>query len=307
MKTVGLGWRRFSPVAMAACMTVVGVCFSRAQTAAIGATNAPAGHLRTWELPAIGVNGSTNDLLREEELIGPNGQPRWTTQRRFPKVRIYTLAEEEREFEYWTRIDVPKHSDESTEVQHYFEFEMGLPYRLQLDTYLVVRNMDGGFDGPTYYDGQFEMRYAFAKWGELPGNPTLYLEYIWREAAPDSAEGKILFGDELAPRWHWGVNFVIEDETSGEGEDPGSRASNEYSATAGLSYTLLDEKLSIGIEAEDAYTNFKGRRDKFSDEIFVGPSIQYCPCRGTHIDLLPLIGVRGDEAAKIFLNAGWEF
>ena len=293
----------FSFVIVAGFLLVANV--ARAENAG-NATNTPTGHLLIWELPAIHVNGSTNDLLREEELIGPNEQPRWTTERRFPKVRIYTLAEDEREFEYWTRIDVPRNGD-PCEVRHYFEFEMGLPHRLQLDTYLVMRNQDGGFNGKTYYDGQFEGRYAFAKWGEIPGNPTLYLEYIWCEAMPDTVEGKLLFGDELAPRWHWGVNLVIEDETSREGEAPGEQRSNEYSATAGLSYTVIDEKFSIGAEVEDAYTSFKGARSKFEDEIFVGPSFQYRPSRTTHIDLLPLIGVRGDEAAKIFLNAGWEF
>lgn len=123
-------------------------------------TNAPSPRLRSWELPAITVEGRTSDLLREEELVGSYGQPRWTTQRRFPRVRVYVLPEDEREFEYWTRVDVPRHGP--CEVQHFFEFEIGLPYRLQLDTYLVVRNEDGGFDGPTFYDGQFELRYALA-------------------------------------------------------------------------------------------------------------------------------------------------
>jgi len=291
---------------MALLMASVGIAQEQVKTAA---TNAPGTRLRTWELPAVVVVGQSTNLLHEEELVGPADQPRWTTQRRFPKVRIFTIPDDDRELEYWTRVDVPK--DGKSEVQHFFEFEMGLPYRLQADTYLILRSGDpdgdGGKDGQTYYDGQFEMRWAFANWGKLPGNPTLYGEYVWREALADKVEGKILFGDELAPRWHWGVNLVVEDELSSEDEAPGEHTSNEYSATAGLSYTLIDEKLSIGVEAEDAYTSFQGSRDKFEDEIFVGPSIQYRPCRSTHISLLPLFGVRGDEAAKIFLNAGWEF
>ena len=264
------------------------------------ATNAPGDRLRTWEMPAITVTGSTNDLLREEELIGPNEQPRWTTQRRFPKVRVYEIPEGEKEFEYWTRVDVPKDSNVPTEVQHYFEFEIGLPYRLQLDTYLVLRNEDGGFDGPTYYDGQFEMRYAFAKWGEIFGNPTAYLEYIWRDAAADKVEAKMLFGDELAPRWHWGLNLVTEDETSGDRE-------YEQSVTAGLSYTVLDEGLSIGAEAEDAWADTIDNRGHYSNGLFVGPSIQVRTSQSTHVNITPLFGVHGSEAAKIFFNAGWEF
>ena len=55
----------------------------------------------------------------------------------------------------------------------------------------------------------------------------------------------MLLTDELAPRWHWGVNLSFETEISG----PRSR---EYEITAGVSYTLIDEKLSVGIETEDS-------------------------------------------------------
>lgn len=266
------------------------------------ATNAPASHWRMWELPPITVNGQTGSVLREEEPVGPAGQPLWTADRRFPRVRIYTIPDGDQEFEYWTRVDVPKHGE--SEIQHFFEFEMGLPYRLQMDTYLILRSGcpdgDGGHDGQTYVDGQFEMRWALADWGVLPGNPTLYGEYVWREAISDKVETKILFGDELAPRWHWGWNLVYEGETTEE-------RSNEYSTTAGLSYTLLDEKLSVGMESEVAVSDTEDDRGHMGAEVFVGPSIQYRPSRYTHINMTPLIGVRGDEAAKIFLNAGIEF
>ena len=41
------------------------------------ATNAPASHWRMWELPPITVNGQTGSVLREEEPVGPAGQPLW--------------------------------------------------------------------------------------------------------------------------------------------------------------------------------------------------------------------------------------
>lgn len=283
----------------AATALVAGQARSQTNTAAaVTATNAPGAHLRSWELPAVTVEGQAASDLREEQLVGSYGQPRWTTQRRFPRVRVYVLPEDEREFEYWTRVDVPKHGD--CEVQHFFEYEMGLPYRLQADAYFIVRNEDGGFDGETFYDGQFEMRWALADWGVIPGNPALYGEYVWREAIADKVEAKVLFGDTLAPRWHWGLNFVYEGETSGDLE-------NEYSATAGLSYTVVDDCFAVGVEAEDAFADTRDARGNFSCGTFVGPSFQYRPLPATHIDFTPLFGVRGDEAAKIFLNAGYEF
>jgi hypothetical protein len=299
MKTIGGLVPRLSiPSVLAAGIACALSCQAQGTTAA---TNAASGtRLRTWEMPAITVSGSTNGLLREEELIGPYQQPRWTTQRRFPKVRVYTIPEGEQEIEYWTRVDVPKDSKEPWEVQHFFEYEIGLPYHLQFDTYLVLRNEDGGFDGPTRHDGQFEMRWALDDWGKIFANPTFYLEYVWREATADKIEAKALFGDELAPRWHWGLNLVYEGETSGDCE-------HEYSATAGLSYTVLDEGLSVGVEAEKAYADAADDRGKFSNDLLVGPSIQVRTSRSTHVNLTPLIGLHGGTAAKIFLNAGWEF
>jgi hypothetical protein len=41
-------------------------------------------------------------------------------------------------------------ADGPCEVQHFFEFVIGLPCRLQLDTYLVIRNEAAGFDGQTF-------------------------------------------------------------------------------------------------------------------------------------------------------------
>jgi hypothetical protein len=41
--------------------------------------------------------------------------------------------------------------------------------------------------------------------------------------------------------------------------------------------------------------------------LFVGPSLQVRTSRSTPVTLTPLFGVQGETAAKIFLNAGWEF
>jgi hypothetical protein len=62
------------------------------------------------------------------------------------------------------------------------------------------------------------------------------------EDRPDKIEGRLLFGDELAPRWHWGVNLNGEFETGGERE-------YEYQISGGLSYTVVDEKFQVGVEA----------------------------------------------------------
>src|SRR5450432_2448115 len=255
-----------------------------------------ASHVPAFELPAVTVVGQKTSDLREEDRIGTYGQPRWTADRRFPGVRTYVMPENSVEFEYWTRVDVPRHGP--SEVQHMFELEFGLPSRFQLDLYIIDRT-EGGQQ--SFIDQQIEVRYAFADWGKIWGNPTLYLEYINRDELSDKIEAKILLSDELAPRWHWGQNFLFEGETGGERE-------YEYGWTGGISYTLADEKFSVGAEAQFSLFDVHDHRGSYRDETFLGPSIQYRPMPRMHLDLAPLIGVDHETGiAKIFFVFGNEF
>ena len=63
-----------------------------------------------------------------------------------------------------------------------------------------------------YQSFNVELRWALADWGKIWGNPTLYAEYKFADEhwGPDVYEFKLLLGDQFAPRWHWGVNFVWE-------------------------------------------------------------------------------------------------
>ena len=259
-------------------------------------TNAPAAHMGSWQMPPVTVVGQPAAALREEDRIGTYEQPRWTAHRRFPNTRIYVLPKGQFEFEFWSRADIPK--DGPTTMQNMYEVEMGLGHRLQLDLYLVSRN-EG--EGETYIDQKFEIRYGLADWGVLWGNPAVYLEYVLRDQKQDKVETKLLFGDELAPRWHWGANLVYEGETGGDQE-------NEYQATLGLSYTVLDEKLSVGTEAKGAIADEKGDRGNFNKEVLVGPSVQFRPVPNMHVDLAPLFGLTDDSPVlQNWVNVGWEF
>lgn len=248
-------------------------------------------------MPEIVVLGKRGTALREENRIGTYKQPRWTAHRRFPTTRVYVLPEGQFEFEFWSRVDVPKSGP--TKFQHMYEVEMGLGHRMQLDLYLVARN-EG--EGETFLDQKFEIRYALADWGVVWGNPTVYLEYALRDQKQDKVEAKLLLGDELAPRWHWGVNAVFEAETGGESEE------REYMLTIGMSYTVVDEKLALGVEARGSLIDEKGSRGDYAEELLVGPSVQFRPLPSMHIDLAPLIGVT-DDAPELqnWLNVGWEF
>ena len=56
--------------------------------------------LARWTL---GTEAEDTMLRSEEELVGPNKQPDWTTQRRFARSRVYVLAPGQIEGEAWYR------------------------------------------------------------------------------------------------------------------------------------------------------------------------------------------------------------
>jgi hypothetical protein len=257
-----------------------------------------AGRLRSWEMPATVVRGEPGQVLREEDLIGPYKQPRWTATRLFPTTRVYVRPPGQFGAEYWTRVKTPRDGPSTVETQ--YEVEVGLPGRLQLDLYLVHEKTgsEGEID---VAEQKYEVRYALADWGKIWGNPTLYFEWVERSESPDGLEAKLLLGGGIAEGWHWGSNLVYEHEVSGERE-------SEYSITGGVSHTLSDEKLALGGEIKAGATDTKEDRGDFTNFFEIGPSLQYRPVPAMHIDVAPLIGI-GDDSRRydIFIVLGWEF
>ncbi len=253
----------------------------------------------TWEMPPVDVYGKAP--LAEEDRIGDYEQPRWTAHRRFGETRVYVIPKGMVEFEYWLRPEVAK--DGPTEFTSMYEVEFGLPGRLQLDLYAVGNKT--GKEGTLSFDEQkVEMRYAFADWGKIPGNPTLYLEWTQKSGGPDAVEGKLLLGGELASRWHWGSNLVFEHEISGAQE-------NSHEWTTGLSYTARDMKVGVGVETQLALVNSldeRGVRGPLTRAFFAGPSLQLRPLPQMHLDIAPLMGLTHDASRmKLFVVLGYEF
>jgi hypothetical protein len=74
-----------------------------------------------------------------------------------------------------------------------------------------------------------------------------------------------------------------------------------------LSYTIRDEKLSLGAEAKLAWEDVRGSRGRLSKEYLLGPSLQVRPLPQAHIDLVALAGLnQGAPRAKLILILGWE-
>lgn len=268
-----------------------------AQTSDAGDQKSDSHH--TWEMPPVDVYGKAP--LAEEDRIGDYEQPRWTAHRRFGETRIYVIPKGMVEFEYWLRPTAPK--DGPTAFQHMYEVEFGLPGRLQFDLYAVGNKI--GKEGALAIDQQkVELRYAFADWGRLWGNPTMYVEWTQNSNGPDALEGKLLLGGQLASRWHWGSNLVFEHEIGGVQE-------NSHEWTTGLSYTAQDTRLGVGVETQLALVNeleSNGGRGPLTTAFLAGPSLQWRPLPQMHLDVAPLLGLNHDAPRmKLFVVLGYEF
>src|ERR1035437_1590143 len=237
---------------------------------------------RTWELPPITVYGYAP--LSDDDRIGAYAQPRWTAHRVFGETRVYVIPKGMVEFEYWLKPEWERNGAPAN-FTHQFELEFGLPYRFQLDLYAVSNQT--GAAGPLQFDEQkVELRWALADWNKIPGNPAFYLEWNPRSNAPPHVEGKLLLGGSVASGSHWGSNLVFEHEAGGLQEN-----SREW--TAGISRTVRDAKLSLGLETKLALVDrkdSKGIRGNLEKQFGIGPSLQVRPLPPMHLDFAALIG-----------------
>lgn len=252
---------------------------------------------RMPETTTTALNGS---VLNDETRIGVTQRPEWTSARRFPGTRVYIQKEPwEVGIESWWRI---KHKRDGTIAHRLLEeVEIGLPGRLQLDLY---NDIEGDQDGRFHYQSfNVELRWALADWGVIWGNPTLYGEYKFADPhwGPDVYEFKLLLGDQIAPRWHWGVNFVWEAETGWDREQ-------EFQITGGLSYTLVDGKVGIGVEAFYDHDTVKGGRGNPANQFAIGPSVQFRLTKNLHVDINCMFGTNEDTERQIaYLVIGYDF
>lgn len=274
-------------------------------------------HSSSWEAPEVVVTGERE--LKEEQRIGEYAQPRWTVPRRFPTARIYVVPAGTLQLDWTLDAHMPLEKLDARRYRSKYEFEFGLGNRLQLDFFLQTQQTGEGPGSPLAIRREnIELRYALADWGCVWGNPTLYASWGRRHENPDVLEFKLLLGDELAPRWHWGFNVVWERELSGA-------QTNGFLAIAGISYTVIDQKFSIGGELRAEVEDVKGARGEFETaEFVIGPSLQWKPRPAMHIDLAVLAGFEkepaggeegevGEEEEELeallwpWLVVGWEF
>lgn len=229
----------------------------------------------------------------EEEPDGAYGEPAWVGKRRFSTTRVYIQKDPwEMGVESWYRVRTFDGGRVTQRFQQ--EFEIGLPYRMQLDLYEKVADDNKSSEGWQQDEFAVELRYAFADWGVIFGNPTLYEEYAFAEDGPDKLESKLLFGDDYRG-WHWGVNFIHEQELWGDKK-------TEWGISAGLSRTIIDNRFSVGLEGK--WKHPEGEEDEY----ILGPSIQWLPTPDTHLDLVFMAGLNdASPNTECWLIFGFEF
>src|SRR6266850_7539050 len=234
-------------------------------------------------MPPVTVT-ATNQLY-EEAPMGPNQQPEWTARRRFATTRVYVQPPWQFEAESGWETQYFRSGKGSPFHKLTQEFELGLPYRFQVDYEYAEAINKGGNGRWTYDSSSFELRWALAEWGKIPLNPTIKAEWKINNADADAYELSLALGDQIAPRWHWGSNLFYEQQV-------GTDREREYAVSMAFSYTLIDDKLGIGTEMK--LTDETDKDDRVSHlQFIIGPSLQWRPTPRTHLDVVPLFGTTG--------------
>lgn len=274
-------------------------------SAGVLASSLPAQIQATEPVPATKLDKftvSAPPVPGENKVLGSYAQPEWTGRRRFVTTRVYVQPEDEAEVELGFDFAHPADGPSTTLLRQ--EIEYGLPHRFQIDLENTFQNFreGGGDERSMHHDSTaVELRYALADWNKLPLNPTLSFAWKANRHAADAAEVQLLLGTELSPRWHWGVNFIHEQQVGGDRH-------REQAISQGLSYSLINEKVNVGAEIKYNLASDFDTRGHPEKQLTLGPSVQWRPTDRTHLDLVPMWGA--SHAAphfEVFLFFGFEF
>ena len=192
------------------------------------------------------------------------------------------------------------------------EIEMGLPHRFGVAAETAFERFNGGGGISSI---SLEGRYAFADWGKIPLNPTIFAEYkfgvgnIRHEEGPppppgeeeeefgppkkpDAYEFRLLLADEFFQRLEWSMNLFFEKENTGD-------RGREWGVAQSLvtPIVLPREQLKVGVEME--YKNFtvKDTRGDPQHTFLIGPTASFRTSKNTRFDISALAGCTDDSPA----------
>jgi hypothetical protein len=232
----------------------------------------------------------------EDRRSGAYRQPAWTDRRRFPGTRVYVAPPGSFTFEFWLENRTPFDGD-PVRWRTLYEVAVGLGHRLQLDFYMRTEQL--GLDVMRVESERIELRWALADWGSIWGNPTIYLEWIRKTKGPMKGEVKVLLGDSITSRLYWGANVLYERELWGDDQ------TQEYGATGGLSYSLIENKLSLGGEFRLKFLDVRRSRPAPTEiELLAGPTMMWRPVPQAHLLLVWFLGsgFKRDDGLSAFTS-----
>lgn len=236
------------------------------------------------------ISWDSGAITSSSTPVGPYGQPSWTTTRPFAGTRAYVLPPGQMQYDQWYRPKWPRQGKVDQFFQH--EIEIGLPGRFQLDVYedWRIKQFDEEGKLDCRQEGvQIELRWAFADWGVIPLNPTLYVEWVQRgHGEPDKYEFKFLLADTLIEdALFYAANVNFEQEVGGDHE-------TEVVFSQGFSMPIIDRKLLAGCEMILKCATVTGHRSDPAVEFSIGPSMQYIFNNRMFLNVVPLFGTTKD-------------
>lgn len=235
----------------------------------------------------------------ENKMVGTYAQPEWSARRPFPGVAVYVAPAEQYELEGgYQDVTTPsgRHHCEWSQ-----EFEIGLGHRLQAAVENTYANFRDGVPGLRWQEDSLKlsMRYALADWGKLPLNPAIGAGWRFNSGTADAPIGQLVLGTEFTPRLHWAADFQYEHQNGGQQQ-------RELTAATALTYSVTNETLNVGFQAQ--WKRSQDLADPVSHRAEIGPCIQYRPIDQLHFDGGIMWGSEQHQAVhSLFLSVGFEF
>lgn len=247
------------------------------------------------ELNSVTVTG---EKFKQFELVGDYNQPTWTTTRMFPSTRVYVMTPKDTvTYEKW--FDIRDRKDGPAQIRMRDELAFGLGNRMELDLYAHTV-----YDGP-YGNQQFnwrgfswEIRYALADWGKIPGNPTLYFEHKLINGR-QGIEPKLLLGDRIGnTNYIWGLNLIYEANLASKKADQ----EREYAVTASIG-KVISNNLTVGASAHYRFNDYEDGMTEY----YIGPTLNYRFNKHAHLSLeyMPKLSKDGYNS-RSFLIFAWK-
>jgi len=141
----------------------------------------------------------------------------------------------------------------------------------------------------TYQDEEsvnFDMRLPIGDAFQL--NPTLTRNTRLEQPIRMPWKSNSCWAMKLVRCGHYGINAICEQGLWGD-------RSTELAGAAAIGRTIIDRKLSVGIEGEYSNETAEGSRGDPEISFLLGPSVQWRITPKTHLDLVPLFGLTHDS------------